>query len=407
LQQAQQLVTPQPGSSFSLASWAQTAEPSAISRLLAPLTRPDLLSFGHVLPAAELFPAEAYGRATLGLLATDPGSLQYCSPSRTLKAMVVELMRLRGVQCSDDQIFLTAGAQHALSLSARLLLDPGSSFVLDRTVYDGIVVVTRPFQPTLLTVPCRAGDGMDVDAVESLLNGGARPRFIYVIPDGHNPTSSSLPMSQRQRLVELARVHGVPILEDDPYGLLGFGRGFEPPLHALAPDHVLYVGSFSKLLAPSLRLGWIVAPPALVPRLSSVRQGCDLDVASLTQQAVARLLDGMDLSAHLELLRREYSRRMEAMLDALAEHFPRDAVWHRPSGGMFIWVVLPRRVDTVALLADAVERERVGFVPGEAFAVGDASPAASALRLTFSALPPDRIAEGIRRLGRVVRRACG
>lgn len=406
MSQTEQLVVADKKFALPFASWVRNYRRPAMRDLLALLTRPGLLSFGHVLPAAELFPAEAYADATRTLLGTDQSALQYGTPCVRLKARVVELMALRGVACSEEQIFLTAGAQHAMSLLARLLLDSGSSLVLDDTVYDGIVVVTQPFQPVLLTVPSRVPHGIDVDAVASLLAGGARPRFIYVIPDGQNPTGASLPVEQRHRLVELSRTYGVPIIEDDPYGLLGFDGGYRPPLRALDPERVLYVGSFSKILAPSLRLGWIVAPAELIPRLSTVRQGSDMDVASLTQRSVAALLEGMDVGAHIGMLRREYSLRMEAMLTALAKHFPPDATWHRPRGGMFTWVELPPRVNATALLREAVEREQVGFIPGEAFLSGANSRATHSLRLTFSALQPERIAEGIERLGRVVRRAC-
>jgi 2-aminoadipate transaminase len=392
--------------SLPFASWVRAEKPAAMLDLLGLLARPGLISFAHVLPAAELFPAEAFGRASVAILAGDPGELQYRLPSAPLKSRVVELMALRGVKCTEEQIFLTAGAQHAMSMLARLLLDVGSSFVVDRTVYDGILVVTQPLEPRLATVPCRPRDGMDVEALASLLAAGERPRFIYVIPDGHNPMGASLPMAARLRLVELSRTYGVSIIEDDPYGLLGFGGGYEPPLRALDAERVLYVGSLSKILAPALRLGWIVAPKSLIPRLSTSRQASDMNVASFTQHAIARLLAEMDVPAHLELLRGEYELRMETMMAALAEHFPAEAVYHRPRGGMFTWVELPGHVDTSLLLREAVE-EGVSFIPGVAFAVEPDARTRSSLRLSFSGVRPERIAEGMEKLGRVVRRACG
>lgn len=407
MSQPEQLTIAETEFALPFASWARVHKRPAMRDLLALLGRPGLLSLGHVLPAAELFPSGDYARLTASVLSADPGAAQYDMPCGQLKTQIVRLMELRGVRCSEEQVFLTGGAQHALSLLARLLLDPGSSFVLDSTLYDGIKVVTQPFQPVLLTVPSHTRDGMDVDAVESLLAGGARPRFIYTITDGHNPTGTSIPVPQRHRLVELARAFGVPILEDDAYGLLGFDGGFAPPLCALDSERVVYVGSFSKILAPALRLGWIVAPPELLPRLSTARQASDMDVASLTQRVVAALLERMDVAAHLDRLRREYELRRDVMLAALAEHFPPEAVWHRPPGGMFVWVELPPHVDTGALLREAVDTEGVGFIPGDAFAMGERGRTGSSLRLAFSSLPPERIAEGVQRLGRVVRRACG
>lgn len=397
---------PAPDSEFTFpfAAWVRAEKQPMMRELLALLTRPGLLSFGHVHPAPELFPSAAYAEATGTILRTDPGALSYHVPSAPLKSKVVELMKLRGVQCTAEQVFLTAGAQHAMSLLARLLLDPGSAFVLDDTLYEGIRVVTQPFQPELLAVPARPAGGMDVDAVEALLAGGARPRFIYVIPDGHNPLGASLPPEARHRLVELARSFSVPIVEDDAYGLLGFDGGFAPPLFSLDPERVLYIGSFSKILAPSLRLGWIVASPGLIPRLSAARQASDMDVASFTQRAVTTLLDGMDVGAHIDRLRREYALRLETMVKALEEHFPPGTAWYRPQGGMVLWVELPAHMDARALMRAAVEEERIGFIPGEAFTLGENPKARHSLRLTFSGLSPQQIADGMRRLGRVAQR---
>jgi len=389
-----------------LASWAGEGDRRTMRDLVGRLAGPGIISFAHAMPAPELFPATEYAELTESLLRSDPGVTKYQGPCRPLKAQIVKLMAHRGVVCSEDEVFLTAGAQHATSLLAWLLLEPGESFILESTVYEGVELVTRPFQPSLLTVPSHPSKGIDVSAVGELLHSGARPRFIYVIPDGHNPTGASLPVEERARLVRLAAAHGVPIIEDDPYGLLGFDRGFAPPLRALNSEWVLYVGSFSKILAPSLRLGWIVAHESLARRLSEARQASDMDVAGLAQRIVAEVLSGLDVATYLERLRSVYAAREAALADALENHFPSGTEWHRPRGGMLTWVELPTSVDTADVLLEAVEREQVSFLPGAAFARGDSKTPPHAMRLAFAGLPQDRITDGIERLGRLMRRAC-
>ncbi|HEV2147003.1 MAG TPA: PLP-dependent aminotransferase family protein [Longimicrobiaceae bacterium] len=383
------------------AAWTRTLAPSALREILPLLARPGLLSFALGMPAAELLPAQAYLQATGQALAADPLPLQYGMPHVPLKRHVVELMAQRGVVCREEQVFLTTGAQQGMSLLARLLLDEGGRVVAEAAVYDGIHGAIRPFRPDLRTVPSDAG-GLDVDALEALLSEGPRPAFVYVIPEGHNPLGVSLGLDRRLRLVELARCFGVPLVEDDAYGFLRYDGAAPPPLRALDAEWVLYVGSFSKIFAPGLRVGWLIVPEPLIPSLSILKHGSDLDVSTLAQRCIAAFLDTGALPGHLDAVRAEYRARRGAMLGALERHFPSTAQWTAPAGGMFVWVRLPEGTDTVALLRRAVASERVAFVPGPAFCAHDPGQAAHCMRLCFASLPPERIEEGIARLARAL-----
>lgn len=385
-----------------LAAWTRTGAPSALREILPLLQRPGLLSFAVGMPAADLLPAGACMQAARQVLETDRLALQYGVPYAPLKRQIVRLMGERGVRCGEEQVFLTTGAQQGMSLLARLLLNEGGQVALEAAVYDGIHGAVRPLRPDVLTLPSDAG-GLDVSALEALLEGGARPAFVYVIPEGHNPLGVSLGLEQRLRLVEVARRFGVPIVEDDAYGFLRYDGAPLPALRALDAEWVLYVGSFSKFLAPGLRVGWMIVPEELVPTLSILKHGSDLDVATVSQRCISAFVDSGALPAHLAALRAEYRTRRDAMLDALERHFPRTAHWTPPAAGMFIWVRLPTGTDTVELLRRSVATENVAFVPGSAFCLSDPWQAAHCMRLCFAGLPAEMIEEGISRLARLLR----
>jgi len=386
-----------------LAGWARASGTSALQTMLSVGTRPGTISFALGLPAPEFFPSEAYGRAAAAVLAEDPRALQYSPPSAPLQAHVAALMAQRGVACAPEQVFLTTGAQQGISLLARLLLEPGGEIITDTLCYTGFQQAVEPFAPRILTVPTDLDTGMDVDAVEALLAGGARPAFIYTVTDGHNPLAVSMSADKRVRLVEIARRYGVPVVEDDPYGFLAYDGPPAHPLRALEREWVFYVGSFSKVLAPALRLGWIIVPPELVPLLAIGKEASDINTATLAQRGAARFFDGGHLPAHLAMLRREYRLRRDTMLAALEKHFPAGTRWRKPSAGVFIWVELPEGTDAGEVLRVAIEQEGVVFVPGHAFAADGSRAASDCMRLNFSHSTPDVIEEGIARLGRALR----
>jgi len=386
----------------SLAGWTLGLRRSALQDALVATARPDILSLALGLPAADLFPTGALGESIGRVLRGDPRALQYGPSSAELRAFVARLMARRGVACEPEQIFLTAGAQQGMSLLARLLLDPGATILLEESCYTGFQQATAPHEPHIVTVPTSAATGIDVDAVERALAGGLRPALLYAMSDGHNPTGASLPGAARRRLVDLAREHHMPILEDDAYGMLTYDREDLPALRSFDPDWVLYLGSFSKTLAPGLRTGWVVVPERFIGPLASLKEASDIDTATLGQRAVAAFVASGGFDEHLDRLRAEYARRRDAMLAALGRFFPSEARWSHPRAGFFTWVDLPRGVDAWALFEAALQREKVAFLPGAAFAAGDAAPATSSLRLSFSYCPPEVLQEGVARIARAL-----
>jgi len=379
--------------------------PSALREIMDLASRPGILSFAVGLPAADLFPARELSAAAARVLASDGQALQYAVPYQPLRRQVVELMSMRGVSCREEQVFLTSGAQQGMDLLSRLLLAPGGRVILERAVYEGLQLAVRRLAPEILTVPTDSATGIDVDAVEALLATGAVPAFLYLITDGHNPLGVSISRDKRTRLAELARRHQLPIVEDDAYGFLHFDENPPPPLRALDAEWVCYLGSFSKILAPGLRAGWMVVAEPLIPRLSALKHAVDLDTPSFSHRVISEYLAAEDFPRHLERLRVEYRRRRDATLSALERHLSGRARWNRPSGGMFVWVELSPAIDAVRLLATAVERFSLAFSPGQAFAVAGTDHARHCLRLAFGNLQPAQIAEGIERLAALVQSA--
>jgi 2-aminoadipate transaminase len=379
---------------------------SVLRELIGVVSRPGILSLAGGLPDPWLFPQTDFSAAMAEVLTGDARALQYNPSFRPLREEVVRIMALRGVACTADQVFITSGAQQGLSLLAWLLLDQGGAVLTEEAIYTGLTQAVAPMGASHLTVPTDLDRGIDVDAVAWRLGRGAAPAFLYVIPDGHNPLGVSVASEARARLVELAQRYRVPIVEDDPYGLLAYDGAHLPPLRALDDEWVIYVGSFSKIIAPALRLGWLVVPPALMQPLGILKEANDLESSALMSRAVAAYLQAGHLPGHLELLRDEYRARRDRMLAALARHLPEGTRWTRPGGGFFTWVELPKGIDTMALLDRAVSEEKVAFVPGRAFTV-EPSAASRSMRLSFSNVTPERIDEGVAALGRIVASASG
>jgi 2-aminoadipate transaminase len=386
-----------------LAEWARDVRRSALQDMLRLTSRPGVISLALGLPARELLPRAALGAAAARVLAADSTALQYEPPLRKLKQHVVDLMAQRGVSCREDEICLTAGAQQGLSLLAHLLLDFKARVLVEEVTYSGLLQAIEPFCPSLVSVSTASGVGIDLDVVEEELGRGAPPAFMYVMADGHNPLGVSLSAAKRARLVALARKHQVPVVEDDAYGFLQYQAALEPPLRALEPDWVLYVGTFSKIVAPSLRVGWLVVPRTLTGKLSAIKESLDIDTTSFAQRIVASYLDTGELASHLSVLRTEYRHRRDTMVSALREHLPPGTRWHTPSSGVFVWVELPDGCEPDLLLEEVVAAADVAFLPAAAFTVGRPRVHRNALRLNFSGSPPDQIEQGIARLGHHVR----
>ena len=380
-----------------VAKWAQSLVPSAIQKSVAFSTQPEFISFALGLPDTESLPLSLLLQG-IGDKLTDNFVLQYSPPIQSLKKHIVELMQKRGVVCNENQIFLTSGAQQAMSLLTRLLINNNDTVALEELVYPGFLQAIQPLHPNILSIPTNYKTGIDLNALELALNQGANPALIYMVTDGHNPLGLSLSLEKRKKLVELARSFKIPIIEDDPYGLLYYDQSPMPTLKALESDWVIYIGSFSKLIAPSLRVGWIVAPEELISKLSIIKEATDLNISTLSQRIICSFLDGRYLEDRLILLRKMYKNRRDAMIASLNDYFPKEISYNIPINGMFMWVELLQNIDTYKLLDAAIE-EKVTFIPGHSFAVSSSSnKALNCIRLNFSYCNEDKICRGIKSL---------
>jgi 2-aminoadipate transaminase len=386
-----------------LASRMEQMQPSAVREILKVAERPEVLSFAGGLPAPELFPTEAIAAAHAEVLASAGGAaLQYSTTEGygPLREWIAQHLRGCRMAVEPSQVLITSGSQQGIDLVARILLDPGDVVLVENPTYLAAVQAFAAYQAKLVPVPSD-DDGMQVELLEQLI-AEHNPKLIYLVSNFQNPKGTSLSMPRRRQLAALADRHGVAVLEDDPYGELIFRGERLPAVASLGGSNVLHISTFSKTLAPGLRIGWLSGDEALVRKATIVKQAADLHTATLSQRATYTLLRDFDLGAHLATLRAVYGQRCATMLAALRAEMPAGTTWVEPGGGMFVWMRLPRGLDAEALFPLALAKH-VAFVPGTAFFVGEAPR--DFLRLNFSNRPPELIVEGMRRLGEVVHAA--
>jgi len=375
---------------------------SAVREILKVAERPDILSFAGGLPAPELFPVQEIAAAYADVLAREgQAALQYgvTEGFGPLREWIAHRLGARGVRAEAERLLITNGSQQGIDLAAKVLLDKGDRVIVESPSYLAALQAFSGFEARLVAVGSDE-HGLRVDEVESAL-AERRTKLIYLVPDFQNPNGSTLSLERRRALVDLAQRYRVPILEDDPYGELRF-RGERLPSLAALDDAgvVIQLGTFSKTLAPGLRIGWLLASRELLRPITVAKQASDLHSGTLTQRAVARLLEGFDYDGHLATLRAAYAERCDAMDAALRRHLPEGARWHRPDGGLFIWLQLPGGIAAEELLEDAL-RQKVAFVPGAPFFAQNARH--DFARLNFSNRPPELIDEGMRRIGEALR----
>ncbi len=384
-----------------LPKWVKLAKKSAMEHSLTFRNRDDFISFALGLPAMELFPKLLCQQAIDEMFDTDTSIFQYTPPIEELKKHIVDLMLLRGVTCTTKQVFLTAGAQQGISLLVRLLLEKGDKVLLEELAYPGILQAIEPYSPEILTVATDLATGIDVEGVEVILKKKQKPTFLYVVADGGNPRSVSIEKNKRHRLAELANQYGVPIIEDDPYGFLNYENAI-PPLKAYGDDWIFYVGSFSKLFAPSFRTGWLIVPECIVSKLSSLKESNDINTATFSQRVVNSLLKKNIFSSHIENICAEYMTRRNAMTAAIKMHFPIQTLFHTPNNGIFIWVDLPKKFNTTALVNKSIREAGVTFMPSSAFVATKKIHINNGMRLNFSHPNQQAIAIGIKRLADII-----
>jgi 2-aminoadipate transaminase len=380
---------------------------SATRDLMAMSDRADVISFAGGLPDTSTFPTETFAAVTARIAEESCArALQY-GPTGGLaetKSCIAEVMAAEEMAVDVDDLIVTTGGQQVLDLVSKTLVDPGDTIVAEGPSYPGALNAFQAYQANVVQIDMDA-DGMRVDLLEETLDrlerDGRRPKFVYTVPSFQNPGGVTMSLPRRRRLIEVARERELLVLEDNPYGLLRYEGDPVPTLYSLDGGvYVMYLGTFSKIFSPGLRLGWVVAPPPVLARINLGKQQADLCTSTLSQILVQAYFERHDWRDYVGSLTEVYRARRDTMLDALAEHFPPQAEWTRPGGGLFIWATLPEFIDTSDLLAAAL-RDDVAFVPGEgAFLDGRGR---SSMRLNFSGTDEDGIREGIRRIGEVVK----
>ncbi|KUO05499.1 PLP-dependent aminotransferase family protein [Streptomyces sp. DSM 15324] len=386
-----------------LAARARSTGGSPVRDILAVTARPEVINFAGGLPAPELFDRQGVAEAFRHVLEETPAqALQYATTEGepALREALAARTSARGLATTADDLLVTTGSQQALSLLATALLDPGDTVLVESPCYLAALQVFTLAGARIVAVPGDE-DGPDPEALARLVLR-ERPKLLYTVPTFQNPTGRTLPADRRAALASVAARHGLWLVEDDPYGELRYDGERVPWIaaHPGAADRTVLLGSFSKVMAPGLRLGWLRGPAELRRACAVAKQAADLHTPTVNQLAAARYLAVNDLDAHVAKVAAVYGERRDAMLAGLGAALPEGSVWNRPEGGMFLWARLPESYDTTALLPRVV-RHDVAYVPGAPFHAGE--PDRSTLRLCFVTQTPEEIAEGLRRLGKGLR----
>ncbi|KQW93801.1 2-aminoadipate aminotransferase [Massilia sp. Root418] len=377
---------------------ASQMQSSFIREILKVTQQPEIISFAGGLPSPATFPVERM-QAAFDKVLRENGkvALQYGPTDGylPLRQWIADSLSKNGAKIVPEQVLMTSGSQQALDLLGKVLIDEGSKVLVETPSYLGALQAFSVYRPNFVSV-----DTDEHGLVPSSLNNvAAGARLLYALPNFQNPTGRSLSVERRLELVETCARLGVPLVEDDPYGALSYKGEPAPKMVAMNPDGVIYMGSFSKVLTPGIRLGYVVAPLALVRRLELAKQAADLHTSQLTQMVVHEVIKDGFLDQHIPTIRTLYGDQCQCMLDAMAEHFPASATWTKPEGGMFIWVDLPKHINAMELLDEAI-KQKVAFVPGSPFYANE--PETNTLRLSFVTVPPERIRAGVAILGKLI-----
>lgn len=392
-----------PDQSFRFANRMSGMPVSAIREILKVTETPEIISFAGGLPAPELFPVAAIAQAHADVFAGEgPAALQYSTTEgwRPLREWIARRMQKRGTAANADRVLITAGSQQGIDLVAKVFIERGDAVVVENPCYLAALQAFGGYEASFISIDSD-DEGMRIDQVENALKH-SNPKLIYIVSEFANPKGTTLSDERRQKLIDLSARYRVPILEDNPYSELRY-TGVEPlPLAALDTEGlVVHISTFSKTLSPGMRLGWLTASEEIFQMAVVAKQAADLHTSTIEQHAAARLLETFDFDGHVGHLRKVYGERCQAMLSAMERHFPAQAKWTRPEGGLFLWVELPEQLNAEELFEDAVA-ERVAFVPGTSFFACERK--LNFMRLNFSNQKPEMIEEGIRRIASVINR---
>ncbi len=383
------------------ANWVRNPKQNIIQQILEAGGGNIKISFALGLPSSHLFPISTLEKSMINCLHEDSVNFQYAPPSKELKKQIVSIMKERGVFCREEQIFLTTGGQEGISLLAKLFLNQNDQVIVEKLIYPGLMMAIKQFKLDVITVNTR-DSGIDINELEQHLKTGVRPKFIYIIADGHNPLAINMPFSARLKLVALAKKYKIPIIEDDPYGFLYYEKP-TLPLRSINSDWVFYVSTFSKILMPSLKVGWMIVPESLIDKLNIIKEARDLNTVTLSQRVLADFLARNQLDSHLDKLRIEYKTQRDTMIGALRKYFPQNIQYKIPSNGMFIWVELKNNINTCQLLHISLKKYGIAFMPGEVFASDEKVKTINAMRLNFTYCNSEQIIEGIQKLGGLIK----
>jgi 2-aminoadipate transaminase len=389
-------------SPFIQARRAARMNPSIIREILKVTEKPGVLSMAGGLPSSDTFPVEALKEACDRVLSHNAKeALQYAASEgfAPLRDWVAQRVATLGLQAKPEQVLITSGSQQGLDLVGKILCDAGAPVAVETPTYLGALQAFTPYEP-IFTSLASDHEGVRPEALAALPHDAPGTRFAYLLPNYQNPTGRVMSAARREAVMAAARTAGVPIVEDNPYGDLWFD---EPPLASLSslwPEGSIYLGSFSKVLTPGFRLGYIVAPPELFPKLLQAKQAADLHTPGFNQRVVYEVIKDGFLDQHVPKIRAKYKANRDAMAAALKEHLPAGCEWQMPAGGMFFWIRLPEGLDAMALLPKAVDAG-IAFVPGAAFYAQQPDP--RSMRLSFVTLTPELIAEGVAILGKVLK----
>jgi 2-aminoadipate transaminase len=378
---------------------AQAINSSAIREILKVTERPEVISFAGGLPSPATFPIERIQSACNSILSNDPNAALQYGPTEgylPLREWIAAHCSRDGIRVSPANVLVTTGSQQALDLIAKVLVEKDRNLLVETPTYLGALQAFSLFKPKFVSVPC---DDQGPIPDEVLLAATERATGFYLLPNFQNPSGRRIGLERRRALVAAATQRQLPLIEDDPYGELSYGGEKLPSLLSMNQSGVLYTGSFSKLLAPGLRVGYVIAPDAIYGKLVQAKQAADLHTPSFTQRIVHEVIKDGFLNQHIPIIRELYAKQCAAMLDALHQYFPKQASWNAPQGGMFIWVTLPKTIDTEKLLEKAIA-QHVAFVPGAPFFSG--SPQHNCLRLSFVTVPVGKIQQGIKKLGELI-----
>lgn len=387
---------------------------SVIRELLKLTESPDIISFAGGLPAPDVFPVDEFAEACNKVLRDNgPAALQYGATDGylPLREMIARHTARYGINVTPDNILITSGSQQALDLLGRIFINRGDRILVEAPTYLGALQAWNSYGAQYVPVPSDK-NGMITEALEEALRSG--PKFIYVLPNFQNPTGVTLPIERRMQLIELADRYGVPIIEDDPYGQLRYDGEHLPSVvvlddqyrgnsHPCYHGNVIYLSTFSKILAPGLRLAWVIAPPEVIRKMVMAKQGADLHTATFNQFVAYEVGKGGFIDRHIQTIRKVYKERRDIMLGALDSYFPAGTDWTRPDGGLFLWGTIPEQLNSTEVLKLAIER-KVAYVPGESFYPGGGGT--NTMRLNFSNATAENIREGIYRLGKLLEELC-